>query len=77
MKVLHAEDLASHNGSESCGVIRKGAGEVSRGKCTDSVSSREELFIQGANAVEKRSHMVWCVTASTTAALPDHGELAL
>ena len=28
MKVLHVEHLANHDGSESCGVIRKGAGEA-------------------------------------------------
>ena len=53
MRVLHVEDLASHDGSESCGGIRKGVGEALTGECAGRVLSREKLSIRGADAVEK------------------------
>ena len=53
MRVLHVEDLASHDGSESCGGIRKGVSEALTGECAGRVLSREKLSIRGADAVEK------------------------
>ncbi len=60
MRVLHVEDLASHDGPESCGGIRKGVGEALTGESAGRVLSREKLSIRGADAVEKsgRQHGV-------------------
>lgn len=53
MRVLYVEGLASHDGPESCAGIRKGVGEALTGVHAGRVSSREKLFIRGADAVEK------------------------
>ena len=53
MRVLHVEGLASHDGSESCAGIREGGGEALTGVHAGRVSSREKLYIRGADAVEK------------------------
>jgi hypothetical protein len=53
MRVLHVEGLASHDGSESCAGIREGVGEALTGVHAGRVSSREKLYIRGADAVEK------------------------
>ena len=53
MKVLHVEDLAKHNGPESCVGVRKDIGEALTGEHAGRVSSREMLKVQGADAVEK------------------------
>jgi hypothetical protein len=60
MRVLHVEDPASHDGPESCVVLRKGGVEALTGEDVGRVSSREKLIIQGADAVEKsgRQHGV-------------------
>ena len=60
MEVLHVEDLASHDGPESCVVFRKGGGEALTGESAGRVLSRVKLNIQGADAVEKsgRQHGV-------------------
>jgi hypothetical protein len=41
MKELYIEDLASHDGPESCAVVRKGGGEALTGVRAGSVLSRE------------------------------------
>ena len=53
MKVLYVEGLASRDGSESCAGIREDVGEALTGVHVGRVSSREKLFIRGADAVEK------------------------
>jgi hypothetical protein len=53
MKVLYVEGLASRDGSESCAGIREDVGEALIGVHVGRVSSREKLFIRGADAVEK------------------------
>jgi hypothetical protein len=53
MQVLYVEDLANHNGPESCVGIRKGVGEALTGEHAGRVLSREKLIVQGADAVEK------------------------
>ena len=62
MKVLYVEGLASRDGSESCAGIRKDVGEALTGVHAGRVSSREKLFIRGADAVEKsgRQHGTMC-----------------
>src|ERR1700756_3407966 len=40
MKELYIEDLASHDGPESCAVVREGAGEALTGVRAGSVLSR-------------------------------------
>jgi hypothetical protein len=52
MRVPHFEGLASHDGPESCAGAREGVGEALTGEHAGRVSSREKLFIQGADAVE-------------------------
>ena len=70
MRVLHVEGLASHDGPESCAGTCEGVGEALTGVHAGRVSSREKLFIRGADAVEKsgRQHGR-CVMASTVSAL--------
>ena len=53
MEVLHVEDLANHDGPESCADARKGGGEALTGVHAGRVSSREMLKVRGADAVEK------------------------
>ncbi|HET6378724.1 MAG TPA: hypothetical protein VFG05_10545, partial [Methylocella sp.] len=53
MKVLHVEEVADHNGPESCVVIRKDGGEALTGEHGGGALSREMLMVQGADAVEK------------------------
>src|SRR5262249_47586722 len=53
MRVLYVEGLASRDGSESCAGIREDVGEALTGVHVGRVSSREKLFIRGADAVEK------------------------
>ncbi len=52
MEVLYVEDLANHNGPESCADVRKGGGEALTGGHAGRVLSREKLKVQGADAVE-------------------------
>ena len=52
MRVLYVEDLADHNGPESCVGAREGGGEALTGVHAGRVSSREKLKVQGADAVE-------------------------
>ena len=43
MEVLYVEDLANHDGPESCADARKGGGEALIGVHAGRVSSREKL----------------------------------
>jgi hypothetical protein len=43
MEVLYVEDLANHDGPESCADVRKGGGEALTGVHAGRVSSREML----------------------------------
>jgi hypothetical protein len=52
MRVLYVEDLADHNGPESCVGAREGGGEALTGGHAGRVSSLEKLKVQGADAVE-------------------------
>ena len=52
MRVLYVEDLADHNGPESCVVAREGGCEALTGVHAGRVSSLEKLNVQGADAVE-------------------------
>src|SRR5215211_3761110 len=52
MGVLYVEDLAGHDGPESCAAVRKGGGEALTGVHAGRVLSREKLKVQGADAVE-------------------------
>ena len=52
MRFLYVEDLAGHDGPESCADVRKGGGEALTGVHAGRVSSREKLKVQGADAVE-------------------------
>ena len=52
MGVLYVEDLAGHDGPESCVGAREGGGEALTGVHAGRVSSREKLKVQGADAVE-------------------------
>jgi hypothetical protein len=52
MGVLYVEDLANHDGPESCVDVREGGGEALTGVHAGRVSSREKLKVQGADAVE-------------------------
>ena len=52
MRVLYVEDLADHNGPESCVGAREGGGEALTGVHAGRVSSRGKLKVQGADAVE-------------------------
>ena len=52
MRVLYVEDLADHNGPESCVGVREGGGEALTGGHAGRVSSLENLNVQGADAVE-------------------------
>ena len=54
MGVLYVEDLADHNGPESCVGAREGGGEALTGGHAGRVSSLEKLKVQGADAVDKR-----------------------
>jgi len=54
MKESHVEGLATHDGSESCVVARKGRGEALTGVRAGRVSSRESNLLRGADAVEVR-----------------------
>jgi len=67
MKVSYVEDLANHNGPESCGAAREGGVEALTGGRTGRVLSREiyarlrkQLVLRDADAVEKdgRQHRV-------------------
>jgi len=69
VKVSHVEDIASHNGLESCGAIRKGGVEALTEEHAGWVSSREKMTLlrkrqalQGADALEisGRQHRVRC-----------------
>jgi hypothetical protein len=51
MKESYVEGLASHNGPESCGGVRKGAVEALTGVRIGRVLSREITEIRGADAV--------------------------
>src|SRR5918995_156645 len=53
MKEPYVEGAAIHDGPESCGVIREGAGEALTGALASWVLSREMFTVQGADAVEK------------------------
>ena len=53
MKESYVEGVAAHNGPESCGVTREGAGEALTGALASWVWSREMFTVQGADAVEK------------------------
>ena len=53
MGVLYVEGIAGHGGPESCADAREGGGEALTGVHAGRVSSREKLFIRGADAVEK------------------------
>ena len=53
MEVLHVEDLADHDGPESCAEAREGSGEALTGVHAGRVSSRGMLKVRGADAVEK------------------------
>ena len=59
MEVSYVEDLANHNGSESCGAAREGGVEASAGVRTGRVLSREiyalprkRQVLRDADAVE-------------------------
>jgi hypothetical protein len=52
MRVLYDEDLAGHNGPESCAGVREDGGEALTGVHAGRVSSLEKLNVQGADAVE-------------------------
>ena len=52
MEVLYVEELASHDGPESCGGAREDAGEALTGEHAGRALSREMLMVQGADAVE-------------------------
>ena len=52
MRVLYVEDLAGHDGPESCVVAREGGCEALTGVHAGRVSSLEKLSVQGADAVE-------------------------
>jgi hypothetical protein len=52
MGVLYVEDVAGHDGPESCVGARDGGGEALTGVHAGRVSSREKLKVQGADAVE-------------------------
>ena len=52
MRVLYVEDLAGHNGPESCADVREDGGEALTGVHAGRVSSLEKLNVQGADAVE-------------------------
>jgi len=61
MKVSYVEDLANHNGPESCGAARKGGVEALTGGRTGRVLSREiyallrkQQVLRDADAVEVR-----------------------
>ena len=53
MRVLYVEDIAGHDGPESCAGAREGGSEALTGVHAGRVSSREMLKVQGADAVEK------------------------
>ena len=53
MRLLYVEDVAGHDGPESCADVRKGGSEALTGVHAGRVSSREMLMVQGADAVEK------------------------
>jgi hypothetical protein len=52
MGVLYVEDVADHDGPESCVDVRKGGGEALTGVHAGRVLSREKLKVQGVDAVE-------------------------
>ncbi len=70
MKVLHVEDLASHDDPESCDVIRKGGGEALTGESAGRVLSRVKLTSRVPTLWRKaEGNMAWCAKASAMPAL--------
>ena len=66
MKVSYVEDLANHNGPESCGAAREGDDEALTGGRTGRVLSREiyallrkQQVLWDADAVEERGRQYW------------------
>jgi hypothetical protein len=57
MKESYVEGLAAHSGPESCVVAREGHGEALTGVRAGRVSSRERVFLRGADAVEVRGRL--------------------
>ena len=51
MKESYVEGIASHDGPESCGVLRKGRAEALTGVGAGRVLSRERALLQEADAV--------------------------
>jgi hypothetical protein len=60
MKESYGEGLATHTGPESCGDVREGAAEASRGVRAGRVFSRERALLRGADTVRRggRPHRV-------------------
>lgn len=61
MKESNIEDLASHDGPESCASPRKGSDEALTGESAGRVLSREMHWVRGADAVFAvgRQHDQW------------------
>src|SRR5437660_2098907 len=51
MKESYVEGIASHDGPESCGVLRKGRAEALTGVGAGRVLSRERALVREADAV--------------------------
>ena len=52
MKELHVEGVATHDGPESCVIVREGEGEAfDRGTCGPGIEPRNQKF-EGADAVK-------------------------
>ena len=60
MGVLYVEDIAGHDGPESCVGAREGGGEALTGVHAGRVSSREKLKVQGAEARDERLLQLLC-----------------
>ena len=78
MRERYVEDLANHDGPESCAAIRKDSGEALTGAQAGRVSSLEKFTVRGADAVkscgrqhgparhgERRSGPAWSKTPRT------------
>ena len=70
MQVLYVEDLANHDGPESCVGIRKGVGEALTGEHAGRVLSREKLTSRAPTLWRKaEGNTGWGAMASTGPAL--------
>ena len=81
MKESHGEGVATHTGSESCVLARKGGGEAWTGARAGRVWSRERNHLWDADAVEEggRPHPArryretrWSPARSETLRMPGH-----